>query len=338
MTIFYKNKFSTLNHTIRYCFLFLLLPFQFFGQQNLILNGDFEEYWECPDDETQIERCKNVYNPLYYPPPNWSSTSDYFNSCSNSIVNIPNTFSGYQESRSGNGFVGLIVWKESSTNYYNEYFQLEFSDILKSGITYHMSIYCNLANLLEYTTKNIQFKFINTNNDYQTFLSDFMEPDFRNQSLIVDTMNWTEISFDYVAQGGEKYVIIGNFDSALNTDFEFLYDLPTINYPNFAYFYFDDASLTEINVPIIFPNVFTPNHDGVNDVFTFIQGSEQIQKIFILNRWGETVFETDKNLIWDGKDSKGIDLVEGTYFIRLEPKYYKEDKKEQYQGMIHLIR
>jgi len=43
-----------LNHTLLYCLFFLFLSDYSFGQQNLILNGDFEEYWECPDDLTQI--------------------------------------------------------------------------------------------------------------------------------------------------------------------------------------------------------------------------------------------------------------------------------------------
>lgn len=86
-------------------FFFLLAYNCSFGPQNLILNGDFEEYWEFPDDETQIERCKHVYNPLYYPAPSWSSTSDYFNECSNSIVNVPNFAFSFQQARSGSGFV-----------------------------------------------------------------------------------------------------------------------------------------------------------------------------------------------------------------------------------------
>ena len=319
-------------------FFFLLASNSSFGQQNLILNGDFEEYWECPDDETQIERCKNVYNPLYYPPPAWTSTSDYFNECSLSpLVNVPNTAFGFQQAKSGSGFVGLII-SEINTSFYNEYIQLEFLEELKNGNTYHMSVFCNIANIMEYTTKNIQFKFVLENDDYTTFLSEFMDPDYRNNLLLTDTLNWTEISFDYIAKGGEKYVIIGNFDSPDNTEFEFLYDLPFINNPNYSYFCFDDASIIEVDVSINIPNVFSPNGDNINDTLNILQGGEQIERMFILNRWGEKVYDSKANLFWDGRDQKGNELVEGVYFVYLEPKYFKEEKKDQYQEMVHLIR
>jgi gliding motility-associated-like protein len=55
---------------------------------------------------------------------------------------------------------------------------------------------------------------------------------------------------------------------------------------------------------IIFPEVFTPNFDGINDTFKisalFV---ENIVDFKIYNRWGEVVFEADKiiDLNWDGK-------------------------------------
>ncbi|MBO4739952.1 MAG: gliding motility-associated C-terminal domain-containing protein [Bacteroidales bacterium] len=50
------------------------------------------------------------------------------------------------------------------------------------------------------------------------------------------------------------------------------------------------------------PNIFTPNGDGINDVFTpydfdFVESAN----ITIYNRWGNIVFETnDPNINWDG--------------------------------------
>lgn len=50
----------------------------------------------------------------------------------------------------------------------------------------------------------------------------------------------------------------------------------------------------------IFPNVMTPNNDGVNDTFR-ITGNDGTSSLKILNRWGETIYETKtyKN-DWDG--------------------------------------
>ena len=325
-----------MSHTAFILF-FFLFSFQTFGQQNLILNGDFEEYWQCPDDETQIERCKHVYNPCYHDPPAWSSTSDYFNICSNSsVVSVPVNALGFQNPRSGSGYVGLIISKTNNSNYYNEYIQLEFSEALAAGATYRFQIYANVGNIMEYTTKNIQFKLVSSNLSYTTFLDQVFEPDFRSDTLISDTLNWVPINFEFIATGVEKYIIMGNFDSPTMTDFVFLYDIPNINNPNYSYFYFDDASLIFLKeaAPISFPNIFTPNGDNVNDLFYITSGIEQVESMSIINRWGNIVFETTTSFQWNGKDNKGNDLSDGVYFVWIKSKL----QEKNISGMVHLIK
>ncbi|MCH2198530.1 MAG: gliding motility-associated C-terminal domain-containing protein [Flavobacteriales bacterium] len=83
------------------------------------------------------------------------------------------------------------------------------------------------------------------------------------------------------------------------------------------------------NCPLYFlPNVFSPNNDGSNDVFTafpfkFVESVE----FFVFNRWGIQVFETRDPLVsWDGTDQEtGEICADGTYYytarvntIRLE--------------------
>lgn len=76
------------------------------------------------------------------------------------------------------------------------------------------------------------------------------------------------------------------------------------------------------------PNVFTPNRDGVNDVFIpFPYRSVESVEMTIFNRWGGIVFQTtDPDILWDGTNKKSGELVtSSTYFytckvitIRLE--------------------
>ena len=42
--------------------------------------------------------------------------------------------------------------------------------------------------------------------------------------------------------------------------------------------------------PVYFPNAFSPNDDGINDVFYIQAGSNirEIKSFLIFNRWGET--------------------------------------------------
>ena len=97
------------------------------------------------------------------------------------------------------------------------------------------------------------------------------------------------------------------------------------------------------NCPFYFlPNVFSPNDDGVNDVFTafdwkFIDSVD----VVIHNRWGEAVFQThDVNVKWDGThyQSKEI-LPDGVYYftavaytIRLHGIV-----PERFSGNLHLV-
>ena len=62
------------------------------------------------------------------------------------------------------------------------------------------------------------------------------------------------------------------------------------------------------------PNVFSPNGDGINDVF-FLQGNcIKSLEIRIFNRWGNMLYESsDINFSWDGKHN-GKDVASGVYF------------------------
>ena len=45
---------------------------------------------------------------------------------------------------------------------------------------------------------------------------------------------------------------------------------------------------------IYIPNAFTPNGDGINDIFKAIApGIKQINYFKIFNRWGKLMFETN---------------------------------------------
>jgi gliding motility-associated-like protein len=72
------------------------------------------------------------------------------------------------------------------------------------------------------------------------------------------------------------------------------------------------------------PNAFTPNNDGVNDVFV-VKGISIIKHMVIYNRWGEKVYERnnfiagDRPSCWDGT-FKGQKCPSGSYvyFIEME--------------------
>lgn len=84
-----------------------------------------------------------------------------------------------------------------------------------------------------------------------------------------------------------------------------------------------------------FPNVITPNGDGINDSLD-IQGHYHTCfefELFIYNRWGNLVFNHDFNQApFAGKTNDGKDVEDGVYFYKL---IYDSDKVKQ--GFLHVL-
>lgn len=88
-------------------------------------------------------------------------------------------------------------------------------------------------------------------------------------------------------------------------------------------------------VKITVPNIFTPNGDGQNDVFTLeteaVLGS--CTDMFVYNRWGQKVFESFAgDLVWTGRNFAGEECVTGTYF------YVIKVKDLEFTGDVYLNR
>lgn len=71
-----------------------------------------------------------------------------------------------------------------------------------------------------------------------------------------------------------------------------------------------------------FPNAFSPNGDGINDVYKAKEGYRSIVefKAAIYSRWGQKIFEwTNPADGWDGTFN-GRDVKQGVYFVNVQAK------------------
>ncbi|MFT5010339.1 MAG: gliding motility-associated-like protein [Pseudomonadales bacterium] len=89
----------------------------------------------------------------------------------------------------------------------------------------------------------------------------------------------------------------------------------------------------------VFPNVFSPDNDSeaLNETFQVL-GLEAFpgSSMTIFNRWGTVVYEDTNytnNRAWDGKNSSGDNLQNGTYFY-----VFKRSDGEEFDGSITLFR
>jgi gliding motility-associated-like protein len=89
-------------------------------------------------------------------------------------------------------------------------------------------------------------------------------------------------------------------------------------------------------VILYIPTAFTPNNDGLNDVFHWTSfGCTQIGLI-IYNRWGEIIHKSnDLDGFWDGKFN-GYDFPEGAYVVYIEYRGLRFAKKTLTQSLILL--
>lgn len=67
------------------------------------------------------------------------------------------------------------------------------------------------------------------------------------------------------------------------------------------------------------PNIFTPNGDGVNEVFEINMSDFDNYTCYIFNRWGNLMFESSEpHISWNGISPLGQLVPAGTYFCVIE--------------------
>ncbi len=87
------------------------------------------------------------------------------------------------------------------------------------------------------------------------------------------------------------------------------------------------------------PNVFTPNGDGVNDLFRpeYNILSFDTYQLQVFNRAGTLIFYSDRpGMGWDGRTVSGVIAPEGSYFYVLE--YAGPCEADRLTGILNLLR
>jgi gliding motility-associated-like protein len=113
------------------------------------------------------------------------------------------------------------------------------------------------------------------------------------------------------------------------------------------------------------PNVFSPNADGCNDVFTAFGDPDQsatcntdtdptkcakfVEHVdfVVYDRWGKQIFELTNSkersiyIRWNGTDNNGREVPEGVYYYRADVQYVTVDPDKEFQifkGWVQLVR
>lgn len=99
----------------------------------------------------------------------------------------------------------------------------------------------------------------------------------------------------------------------------------------------ENEDYTEERPEFFIPSAFTPNGDGLNDVFYVKANFEPTHyDLTIMNRGGDVVFRAKNiNVGWDGK-TDGKVLPQGMYIYVINYKF-KNDKEQKQQGQVLLL-
>lgn len=125
---------------------------------------------------------------------------------------------------------------------------------------------------------------------------------------------------------------------------------PSTNYPNSGTYTItliatsgncEDTAYAVIvvddNLSLEIPNVFTPNGDGVNDLFTIKSTGVKEISLQIFNRWGEKLYEfTGVKAAWDGMTPLGAKVPDSTYFYFVKATGF-DGKEIEKHGTVNLF-
>lgn len=219
--------------------------------QNLVPNGDFEQKITCPEEKGILSSTSDWFSPN-------EANPDYFHTCyssTNPVVvrkkgsGVPISYMGISPTHGGDGMAGLYLHKvENGLVPWKEYIQVKLNKKIKKKRDYCFKAYVKLASKSNYATSNFMVHFskrkikeehaFTIRKDAQLSLDSGNYLDLKDQ--------WMEICLPYYPEKSAKYISIGNFNPVDFTDKKVVAPRSFKERENFAYYYIDDISLTEV--------------------------------------------------------------------------------------------
>lgn len=224
---------------------------------NMVYNPSFEEYRRCPQriDALGVMTAVDAW---------WQPTagsSDYFNTCGGRDCQVPRNKMGYQEAHSGVAYCGIYCSQE----HYREYLQTELKVPLQAGHRYHVSFWVSLAEKSPHAIATIGALFSAERLEDSTWdvlmerevtdynerksqsIAVYLTPQMVNNqdSILYDTKKWIEVSGEFTAEGGERFLTIGNFASFNRSNVHSTNSVNAILQG--AYYYVDDVSVVPLD-------------------------------------------------------------------------------------------
>ncbi|WP_018344933.1 gliding motility-associated C-terminal domain-containing protein [Cytophaga aurantiaca] len=274
-------------------------------------------------------RCPYLIDNWYSPN---SETTDFLSACSGQT---PVNYFGIQNPFDGIGYCGIRTYSgpEEWSVYpqYREYLAVKLIQPLERDSKYKVSFKYSVAENAGYTCDRLGIV-LSEDPIQGSGVLNYM-PQIENPTgiFLTDSVNWNTISGDYIANGGEQFIAIGNFYPDNQTHAMYYKANPGIYAKYYTYVYIDYVEIVKDPdyIPyLLIPNLVTANGDQMNDSFKISTNRNFTAfEVSIYNCWGAKVFEsTSQTFEWTG-DTMGV------YYYQITT-----NKSNTYKGWVHVIK
>lgn len=209
----------------------LLLGFPIIGmaQGNLVPNWSFEIHL--------IDNNSSLYNA---PPWQQLASADLFNPTNGPVFGAPLNIVGFQFALHDSSYAGVEIIATGIPNR-REYVEVPLISELDSGGEYCVLFYISPGGAYKYTADRVGALFVTDSiiTCYGCLVNLAPQIEF-TQGIVSDTTNWTAVSGSFIANGNERYMVIGNFYPDSVTTVQVINSSST---SWAAYFYIDAVSV-----------------------------------------------------------------------------------------------
>ncbi len=211
-----------------------------FSQGNLVQNGSFESV---------SKKIKEAGSITYAYP--WTSATDnkpdLFNPRSKGEDwGVPMNLYGDAEPKDGNGYAGVNMYSYKDAEP-RTYLQIKLSSTLEEEKVYCVKMSVMLGLLSKYACNNLGMYLSDKPMDIEALDADAITPQIihSQNKVFSEQFDWEDICHTFIANGGERYLTIGNFAPTSETEEEKIRKPKGIigTQSRNAYYYIDDVSV-----------------------------------------------------------------------------------------------
>lgn len=340
-----------------------------------IPNGGFESNSGLPVTIGQWALC-NGWNNAF----SGVSSPDYFHYDGSLGGDLPETPVAEVEAHEGRAIMGFAATGIKGSNI-REYLSVKLTSALIPGQKYCLSFwYCN-GDIGAFSNAGLGTSHFGAHFTVNPLVQEGSEPIEQTPVFEVNNVlfsrEWALLSINFFADGPWEYLTLGVFGNDENKEIEEFENSD----PLFSYYFLDEVKLEivdegtlpyqeesqrPIEIPeegsdklpmtesrprpvstsedpegFFIPNAFTPDFDGINDVFFASVPNGIPYTLNVFSRWGELIFSSSpSNEMWDGR-FQGRLLPPDVYVWQLS--YIRESnngspEERVIEGIVNLIR